>query len=73
MDEGKLCGQKSMLVLQNNYCGKSDGKQRKRVAKDDQKRLFYRIETVFSFEKYVTKMKKTFNVLENYNIPLYEE
>ena len=43
------------------------------MAKDDQKRLFYRIETIFSFENYVTKMKKTFNVLDNYNVTLYDK
>ena len=41
--------------------------------KDDLKMLFYRNETTFYFEKYVTKMKQTFNVLENYKVPLYEE
>ena len=43
------------------------------MAKDDLKRLFYRNETTFSLDKYVTKMKQTFNVLDNYNVPLYEE
>ena len=43
------------------------------VAKDNLKRLFYRNKTTFSFEKYVTNMKQTFNVLENYNVPLYKE
>ena len=43
------------------------------MAKDDLKSLFYRNETNFSFKKYVTKMKQTFNVLDNYNVTLYEE
>ena len=34
---------------------------------NDLKRLFYRKNTTFTFEKYVTKMKQTFNV------PIYEE
>ena len=62
-----------MLALQNNYDGKLEGGHRKQVAKDDLKRLSYINETDFSFEKHVTKMKQTFNVLENYNVYLYEE
>ena len=60
-----------MLEFQNNYYGKSVGEHRKRVAKDNPKRLFYRNKTTFSFEKYATKMKQTFNFLDNYNVPLY--
>ena len=41
--------------------------------KDNQKRLFYMNNTNFSFKKYVTKMKQTFDVLDNYNAPLHEE
>ena len=48
-----------MLTLQNHYDGKSECKRRKQVAKDDLKRLFYRNETTFSFEKYITKIKQT--------------
>ena len=55
--KGKHCGQEAMLALQNNYDGKTEGKIRKKVAKADKKRLFYRNETTFSFEKYVTKIK----------------
>ena len=62
-----------MLVLQNNYDGKSEGGCRKQVAKDDLNRLFYRNETTLSFEKYVTKMKYTFDVLDNYIVSLFEE
>ena len=32
----------------------------KQVAKDDLKRLFYRNETNFSLDKYITKMKQKF-------------
>ena len=38
------------------------------MGKDDLKRLFYRNETSFSFEEYVSKMKQTFDVLENCNV-----
>ena len=59
--------------MQNHYDVKSEGERRKQVAKDDLMRLFYRNETTFSFKNYVTKMKQIFNMLENYNVPLYEE
>ena len=62
-----------MLALHNSYDGKSEVECRKQVAKDNLTRLFYSNETTSSFKKYVTKTKKTFNVLENYNVPLYEE
>ena len=62
-----------MLVLQNPYNGKSEFGLSKQVAKDELKRLFYGNKTTFYLKKYVTKMKQTFNVLENYNVPLYGE
>ena len=43
------------------------------MSKDELKRLFYRNKTIFSFDNYVTKRKQTFNLLENYDAPLYEE
>ena len=36
------------------------------------KRVFYMNKTTLSFENYLTKMKQIFNVLDNYNVPLYE-
>ena len=35
--------------------------------------IFYKNETNFTFEKYVTKIKGVLNVLERYGVPLYEE
>ena len=52
-----------MLAFQNHYDGKSEGERKKWVDKDDLKWLFYRNKNTLSFEKYVTKMKQTFNVL----------
>ena len=43
------------------------------MAKEYIKRFLNSNETTFSFKKYITKMKQTFNGLENYNVPLYEE
>ena len=39
----------------------------------DLKKIFYNNETTFTFEKYVTKVKEIFNVLEKYGVPFYEE
>ena len=43
------------------------------MAKDNLKRLLNMNQTTFSFDNYVTKMKQICNVLENYNVPLYED
>ena len=73
MDEGKRFDKEVMLVFQNHCDVKSEGEHRKQVAKDDLKRLSYRNKTTFSIDKYITRNKQTYNVLENYNVPLYEE
>ena len=41
--------------------------------RDDLKKIFYKNETAFKFEKYLTKLKKIFNVLLKYGSPLVEE
>ena len=43
------------------------------MAKDNLKMLFYRNKTTFFFDEYITNMKQTFNVIDDYNVPLYEE
>ena len=50
----------------------SEGAQRRQVARDDLKKI-YKNETTFTFEKYVTKLKGLFNMLEKYGVPLCEE
>ena len=67
------CGRKEMQELQARYDGTSEGARRKQVARADLKNIFYKNETTFTFEKYVTKLKGVFNVLVKYGIPLYEE
>ena len=62
-----------MLEFQNHYDGKLEGERGKQVDNDNLKMLFYRNKTTYSFEKYITNTKQTFDVLENYNFPLYEE
>ena len=54
----KYCGRESMLEFQNHYDGKSWGKHRKQVAKENLKMLFHKNKTTLSLYKYVTKMKK---------------
>lgn len=70
---GARCGRDAMLSLQAHYDGESEGERRKQVARADLSKLFYRNESTFSFEKYVTKLKHIFNILERYKVPLYEE
>ena len=43
------------------------------VSRADLKNIFYKNENTFTFEKYVTKLKGIFNVLEKYGVPLYKE
>ena len=64
----KQCWHCRIIVMENSECERS-----KKVDKDDLKRLFYRNKTTLSFDKYVTNIKQTFNVIDNYNVPLYEE
>ena len=60
-----------MIALQDHYDGKAEGERRMAVAKADLTKLFYRNEATFSFEKYVTKLLNTFNILEKYQFPVY--
>ena len=47
--------------------------RRKKVTRTDIKKIFYKNETNFTFEKYVTKLKGVFNVLQKYGVLLYKE
>ena len=71
--KGKKCGRLAMEALQNHYDGPSEGERRKQIARSDLEKLFYRNETTFSFEKYVTIMKMNFEVLRKYEVPVHEE
>ena len=71
--KGLKCSRKSTQELQDHYDCTSEAARRKQVAKADSKKIFYKNETTFTFEKYVTKIKGIFNVLEKYGVPLYEE
>ena len=62
-----------MQELQAHYDGISEGARRKQVARADLKKIFYKNETTFTSEKYVTKLMGGFNALGKYVVPLYEE
>ena len=49
----------------------SEGARKKQIAREDRKKILYKNETTFTFEKYVTNIKGIFNVLEKYGVPLY--
>ena len=61
-----------MQEIKAHYDGTSKGAQRKQVARVEPKKIFYKNETTFTFEKYVIKLKGIFNVLEKYGVPLYK-
>ena len=71
--KGKKCGRLAMKALQDHYDGPSEGERRKQIARSDLEKLFYRNESTFSFEKYVTIMKMNFKVLRKYEVPVHEE
>ena len=69
----KSCGRIAMIALQNQYDGTAEGERRMDVAKASLTKLFYRNESTFSFEKYVTKHLTIFNILEKDKFPIYEK
>ena len=71
--KGETCGWEEIFALQNHYDVKSEGGRRTQVDKEYLKKLFYRNKTNLSFEKYVTNTRQNFNVLNHYNVNLYEE
>ena len=73
MYKGLKFGRKTMQEIQAHYDSTSEGARRKQVSRADLKIIFYKNETNFTVEKYVTKLKEIFNVLGKYGVPLYEE
>ena len=55
--KGLECGLKAMQELQAHYDSTSEGSRRKQVSRADLKIIFYKNETNFTVEKYVTKLK----------------
>ena len=62
-----------MEALQTHFEGEAEGQRKKAQAQSDLDSLFYRNEQSFSFEKFVTKLKKCFGILEQYKVPKHEE
>jgi hypothetical protein len=71
--QGVTCGKSAMKALQDHYDGDAEAEKRKQAAKSDLHVLFYRHEAAFSFEKYINRMKRCFDILEKYGVPYYEE
>ena len=71
--KGKRGAREKMIALRDHYDGRAEGERRKSVANADLDKLFYRNESTFSFDKFVTKMKEGFNTLEKYEVPVHEE
>jgi hypothetical protein len=69
-------GRKAMAALQDHFDGAAEGKRRKAQANAELKNLYYRNESSYSFEffeKYVTKLKNSFDISERYKVPKHEE
>ena len=62
-----------MQELQAHYDGTPEGALQKQVSRKYPKKTFYKIGTTFKFEKHVTKLKGILNVLEKYDVLIYEE
>ena len=71
--KGLKYGREAMQELQAHYDGTSVGERREKVDIADLKKIFYKNETTFTFEKYVTNLKGVLNVLVKYDVPIYEE
>ena len=67
------CVRKSIQQLQANYDVTLESALNKQVARSDLNKIFYKNETNFTFDKYVTKLKGMFNVLDKYGVSLYED
>ena len=62
-----------MQELRAHCNGTSKGAHSKQFVRADLNNIFYKNETTFTFEKYVTNLKNILNMLEKYGVPLYEE
>ena len=62
-----------MQEQQAHYDCTSEGSWRKQVNSAYLRKIFYKNETPFKFEKFVANLKGMVNVLEEYGVPLYEE
>ena len=67
------CGRKAIQELQVRHYGTSEGAQRKQADRADPKKILYKNETTFTFDRYIPKLKEILNVLKKYGVSLYEE
>ena len=59
-------GRAAWTDLCNHYDGPAEGDKRVTVARNNIRIIHYKNESTFSFEKYSTKLKKSFSTLEQY-------
>ena len=67
------CGREAMKALQMHYDGPDESKRRKEEARAKIKSIYYKHESTFTFEKFVTNLYDAFQILEKYEEPLYEQ
>jgi len=67
------CGREAMQALQRHYDGVDEGKRRVEEARARISSVFYKHEATFSFEKFATTLYDSFQILDKYNKPLYED
>jgi len=60
-----MCGRAAMKALQLYYDGPDESKRRKEEARSKIKNVYYKHESTFTFEKYVTNLYDAFKILEN--------
>ena len=62
-----------MQALYLHYNRDAVIKRKIQAAKYELKKIHYHNESIFSFKKYVTRLKKSFNVLEKYSKEIEKE
>jgi len=62
-----------MQALQRHYDGVDEGKRRVEEARAKISSVFYKHEATFSFEKFATTLYDSFQILDKYSKPLYED
>ncbi|GFH56845.1 hypothetical protein CTEN210_13321 [Chaetoceros tenuissimus] len=67
------CGRLAMIALHKQCDGPDEAKKRTLEAEAKLKKLCYKYEHSFPFEKFITRMENCFKVFERYNMPMYEQ
>ena len=65
-------GRAAHLLLREHYVGEAHDMRRAAIANAKLEALFWKSETTFPFEKYLTKLNEAFMELDEANVPLYE-